>query len=66
MERERCQNQVMTGPPPKRTPRWKRELRILRRDGLVRYVRGAWQLRRFNRSVRKMDRANDHTAKERV
>jgi hypothetical protein len=47
---------VQTGPTPTPTPKWRRELRILRRDGLRRYVRGAWALRRFHRSVRRLER----------
>lgn len=47
---------VITGSsaPLPRTPRWRRELRILRRDGLYRYLRGVRAIRRFNRSVSKL------------
>jgi hypothetical protein len=47
-------NQVYAGPSPKRTPKWKRELRLLRRDGIVKYVRVARALRRFHRSVKRL------------
>lgn len=43
-----------SGPPVPRTPKWKRELRLLRRDGLVKYVLLARKVRRFNRSVRRL------------
>jgi hypothetical protein len=47
---------VAAGPAPKITRRWKarNELRILRRDGLVRYLRGRRSLRRFHKSVAKL------------
>jgi hypothetical protein len=48
---------VTSGPQPPRTPKWKREASILRRDGLFGYLRGAWLLHRFHRSVRRMERA---------
>lgn len=51
---------VSSGPPPTLPPKWKRELRLLRRDGLVKYVRVALALRRFHRSVR---RAAEYDAK---
>lgn len=50
-------NSQYHGPPLKHTPKWKRELRIFRRDGLVRYVRSALALRRFHRSVRRAESA---------
>jgi hypothetical protein len=40
--------------PVKLTPKWRRELRLLRRDGLRKYVRGAWLLHRFRRAVRRL------------
>lgn len=43
-----------SGPAPQRSPKWKRELRLLRRDGLVKYVRTLRALRRFHRSVRRL------------
>lgn len=45
---------LTTGPAPKKTPRWKSELRILRRDGLRHYVAARRQLRRFHRAVDSM------------
>lgn len=33
------------------TPRWRRELRLLRRDGPVKYVRVLLALRRFHRTL---------------
>jgi hypothetical protein len=42
------------GQPLKRTQTWKRELHILRRDGLVKYLRVLRSVRRFNRSVRRL------------
>lgn len=48
---------VSQGPPLPRRSRWRKlrsELRILRRDGVRRYVRGLLSLRRFNRSVARM------------
>jgi hypothetical protein len=47
---------VQSGPAPPIPPRWKRELRLLRRDGLVKYVRVAWALRRFHRTLRRNER----------
>jgi hypothetical protein len=45
---------VSQGPPPTITPKWRRELRLLKRDGPVKYIRLAWKVRRFNRSVKKL------------
>ena len=45
--------EVTSGPPVTLIPKWKRELRLLRRDGLRKYLRGAWLLHRFHRSVRR-------------
>ncbi len=44
-------NSVTSGPPAKPTPKWKRELRLLKRDGPRKWWRGLRQLRRFHRSV---------------
>jgi len=44
----------------RRTPKWRRELRLLRRDGLRKYVRCALALRRFHHSVRRMERAEGY------
>jgi hypothetical protein len=57
---------VQTGPaPPRRTRRQKieKELRLLKRDGLVRYVSTLRALRRFHRSVRRADEAYTPPAK---
>jgi hypothetical protein len=43
-------------------PRWRRELRLLRRDGVRKYVRCALALRRFHRSVERMVRVEGHDA----
>lgn len=44
------------GPKPvfERTPKWKRELRLLRRDGIVKYVRTLRALRRFHRPLKRL------------
>jgi hypothetical protein len=41
-------------------PKWRRELRLLRRDGLRKYLRLAWHLHRFHRSVRRMERVEGY------
>lgn len=50
-------NGVQTGPPTPMPPKWRRELRILRRDGLRKWWRGLLALRRFHRSVDEMIKA---------
>lgn len=45
---------VSTGPPAPRTPKWKRELRLLRRKGLRRWWSGKRAVRRFHRAVDEM------------
>lgn len=52
----RSRASASSGPLP-RTPKWKRELRLLRRDGPIRYLKLAWLVHRFNRSVKRMDRS---------
>lgn len=54
---------VSAGPPsPRRTRRqiFANEISILRRDGLRKYVRVHRALRRFNRSVREMAKAEGY------
>jgi hypothetical protein len=54
---------VSAGPPsPKRTRRkiFINEISILRRDGLRKYIRVHRSLRRFNRSVQEMARAEGY------
>jgi len=46
-----------SGKPLKVPPKWKCELRILRRVGLRKWLRGLRQLRRFHKSVDEMVRA---------
>ena len=46
----------MSGPPPKLTPKWRRELRLLRRDGFRDWWRMWRSLRRFHRAVDEMDK----------
>jgi hypothetical protein len=46
--------------PLKRTPKWRREIRLVRRDGLRKYVRCARSLHRFHRSVRRMERLDGY------
>lgn len=43
-------------------PKWRRELRLLRRDGPSKYVRLAWKLHRFHRSVKRMERLEGRDA----
>ncbi len=48
---------VSTGPPPKkmtRAQKFRKELRLLRRDGPRRYIRTLRALRRFHRSVARL------------
>lgn len=45
---------VSIGPSPKPRARWRRELHILKRDGLRKWWRGLRALRRFHRSVEAM------------
>jgi hypothetical protein len=45
-----------SGPPLKPTPKWRRELRLLKRDGPIKYVRVLRALRRFHRAVDEMER----------
>lgn len=47
-----ARNEAQAGPLPPKTPRWRRELRLLRRDGPMKYVRVLLALRRFHRTLR--------------
>lgn len=49
-------SEVSTGPALKKRSRWRRELAILRRDGLRKWWRGLRALRRFHKSVERMEK----------
>lgn len=68
-----ARNEMQVGPPPPREPRLRREVRLLRRDGPVKYVRVLLVLRRFHKTLRRVQKevvegavqqkAKDQTAK---
>lgn len=54
-----ARNEMQIGPVPPREPRWRKEIRLLRRDGPVKYVQVLRSLRRFHRSLKRARREEE-------